>query len=385
MNPGGSPRREAGGPLVPWGRLVLWLIASRVAILALGLASTYVINKGPADCFRSLTLLLRHWDAYWYVAIAQEGYHLQQKTGELLSVNFFPLYPLLVRAVAFVVRDAWVAAYLVSNASLAGATVLLWKIARRDHSAEVADRAALLFLFNPVSFFYSAAYTESLFLLLLLTLAWFAMERNWLLAGACAFLLSLSRPVGVVAVVLLAAEFIAPHWFRRKNDNAKPVWPDPGTAAFIVSVTMGAAGLGLYCVFLNHRFGDPLAFAHAASSHWHHYFRTPWFSFFDPKFGVFYRRWFQCAVIVGMLLLALGFFLRVRLPWLVLTGTFLLVYLSTAHLESMPRYLSVLFPFYVIAARAGERWPLVESLILAGSSLLLAFSTILFVTGYWFT
>lgn len=385
MNPDGPSRREDGRPAVPWGRLALWLALSRAAFLALGLASTYIVTKGPAETSHKTLALLRHWDAEWYINIAKEGYHAEKKTGELLSVNFFPLYPALVRDLHFLVRDYWLAGYLVSNACLVGATVLLWKIARRDNPAAVADRAVLLFLFNPVAFFYSAAYTESLFLLLLLGLAWFAAERKWLHAGVCGTLIGLSRPVGIVAVVLIAAEFIAPHLARHRDTEDKPSWPDPGAAAFLISLVLGASGLAAYCAYLDYHFGDPLAFARAASSHWHHYLRTPWFSFFDPKFGIFYRRWLQGAAVVGLLLLALGFYLRVRRTWLVLTAAFLLVYLSTAHLESMPRYLSVLFPFYLIAARAGARWPLLEPVILAVSVMLLAFSTILFVNGYWFT
>jgi len=385
MNANGSSRSEEDRSRVPWGRLVLWLAVSRVAFLALGIACTHIICTGPVDASHKVLTLLRHWDAYWYIAIAQEGYHVQEKTGELLAVNFFPLYPACIRLVEFVVRDYWAAAYLISNACLVGAAALLWRIARQDNPASVADRAALLFLFNPVTFFYSAAYTESLFVLLLLGMAWFARDRQWLRAGACGFLLGMCRPVGVVAVVLLAAEFVAAHSKRPSDDGGEAQGSGNGVVAFLTGVVLCAAGLGSYCAYLDYRFGDPLAFAHAASTHWHHYLRTPWFSFFDPKFGIFYRRWFQGAVVVALALLVLGFYLRVRRPWLVLTGAYVFAYLCTAHLESMPRYLSVLFPFYLIAARIGTRWPLLEPVILAISALLLAFSTILFVDGYWFT
>jgi hypothetical protein len=291
----------------------------------------------------------------------------------------------LVRAAGLVCPDLRLAGCFVSNACTFGACAILWKLARRDDAdPRVADRTVLFFLLNPVGIFYVVPYSEGLFVLVLTGLAYFATQRQWLRAGACGYLLTLSRPVGIVAVALLGAEFLAPHLARLRGRQTVTRWPDAQAAAFLACLILTAGGVATYSAWLAFRFGDPLLFLHAAS-HWHHYLTTPWFTLLDPKFGIFYRCWFRCAVIVGLWLWGLGFVLKLRPSYLVMTGVYLLVYLSTAHLESIPRYLSVLFPFYLVAARLCIRWPVVEPVLLAGSTLLLAFSTILFANGYWFT
>src|SRR5215210_6696521 len=54
------------------------------------------------------------WDSGWYSAIAQGGYGYIP--GHQSTIAFFPSYPLLMRAVAVVVRNAYVAGILVTVA-----------------------------------------------------------------------------------------------------------------------------------------------------------------------------------------------------------------------------------------------------------------------------
>ena len=56
------------------------------------------------------------WDAGWFVAIARHGYENTQ------SAAFFPLYPLVVRALAVVLRSEVAAGVVVSLTSAAGLT-----------------------------------------------------------------------------------------------------------------------------------------------------------------------------------------------------------------------------------------------------------------------
>ena len=91
---------------------------------------------------------------------------------------FFPLYPLLVRAVAATLLRPChrllppravlaLAGALLSNAAFVGAAVLLYHLsARVTGSRRVACAAALLFCISPASVFMSVAYTESLYTVL---------------------------------------------------------------------------------------------------------------------------------------------------------------------------------------------------------------------------
>jgi hypothetical protein len=381
--PGASPSGR-GRLAVPWRRITLYVLASRVFIYVLANLSVYAVSKGPFARNRApLDLnLFNHWDAAWYLGVAQEGY--AATAHGMASTAFFPLYPLLVRAVGLLCHDFRVAGYLISNACLLGSCLVLWKLAARDTGREsVADRAVIFFLFNPVSFFYSTIYSESLFFLLMIGTAWFATERRWLAAGACGYLGALTRPVGVLLLSLLVIEFIAPHLARLRGKSNAPRVPNPEIPAFLTSLAMTLAGLGTYCLCLAHRFGHPFAFMSAQAS-WYRHFAMPWISF-GNLYLAFYTVWFYAAVVIALVVLAVGFLLRLRLSYSVMCAVYFLFYLSTMRLESIPRFLSVLFPFYLTIALVATRYPRLEPFLIAGSTMLLTLSVILFVNGYWFT
>ena len=94
--------------------------------------------------------ILTQWDGVWYRLIAKHGYGPPMPE---LAAAFFPVYPLLVRAVAFIVRDFQVASLLVSNGCLIAAALLLVRLLRLDYDELVCRRAITFLMFNPVSFF----------------------------------------------------------------------------------------------------------------------------------------------------------------------------------------------------------------------------------------
>jgi len=385
MEPSILPSGGAGGrrPPLPWGRITGYFLASRVFIYVIGILSVHVIAKGEAARSMAPLDLFNNWDAHWYLDIARDGYRAHD-----YSTAFFPLYPLLLHLAGFVFHDLRIAGYLVSNALLLGSCFLLWKLVARDEGREeVADRALIFFLFCPVSFFFSIVYTESLFFFLMLALACCATERRWLAAGCFGYLAALTRPVGVLLVVVLVAEFVV--LFREhcrsagKNAPTLPPLRRP-TACFLGSLLLTVAGLGTYCFYLGRTFGNPLDFV-KSQAHWNRYFALPWVPFERFIYLAFYDVWFYAAVAMGFILIVIGLAMRLRASYSTLCIAYFLVYLSTSQLEAIPRFLSVLFPFYITIAIVAVRWPRLEPLLLAGSVMLLTLSTVLFVNGYWFT
>ena len=102
------------------------------------------------------------WDTGFYASIAEEGYRYQGVP--LPSVAFFPLYPLMMRAVGALVGDVLVAGILISNAALLLAVMLLYRLADESWGEAVAGRTVWYFLIFPAAFFGTAVYSESLFL-----------------------------------------------------------------------------------------------------------------------------------------------------------------------------------------------------------------------------
>src|SRR4051794_9553842 len=196
---------------------------------------------------------LARWDSIWYLGIAHDGY-----AGA--STAFFPLYPLLVRALA-PVGTPWAllaSAYAVSLASFAGALVLLRRLVELELGADAARRALFLLAFFPGALWFGVPYSESVFLLLSVGAIYAARTNHWAWAGVCAALASGTRSAGIVLLVPLA--MIA--WRRR--DRAA-VW-----------LALAPAGLAAYSGYLAATQGDAFAYLHLQDT---------WFRSFAGPFG----------------------------------------------------------------------------------------------------
>lgn len=367
-------------PPIPWRRLVVWFIASRVLIWTIAGLSTLVVSPGKFFTPPSAPLgWLNHWDASWYLHVIQHGYNFDP--SKMSSVNFLPLYPLLVRAIAWALPSVEIAAYLVSNAFAFGAAALLWRLSfGLNQRASSADGAVQFFFFGPVGFFFATIYSEATFIFCVLAALLAARHQRWLFAGILGALASCTRSVGVLLVVPLLVEFLQHHPLRTTWRS----WP---TWRGLLYCALPLAGLLLYTLYLGWRFDDPRAYliSQGYGGKGYSYF---WDTFASRHFDAitpFYRWWFGGAVVTGVALLLAGALLRLPLSFTAFALTCCLLYFSTKTLECMPRFLSVVAPFYSTLGEIKTRWPAAGEALFATSAALLALSVILFVNGYWFT
>src|SRR4029079_2485818 len=122
------------------------------------------------------------WDAGWFLRVAQHGYDIPQ------TAAFFPLYPLCVRALAFVLRSHLAAGVLISLASAAGAAGLPYPLSAAGRAALLSrlsrSRGAVLLLaLYPVAYVFTSVYSDALFLLLVLAAFDAAVRARSLAAG----------------------------------------------------------------------------------------------------------------------------------------------------------------------------------------------------------
>ena len=102
----------------------------------------------------------QRWDACWYTKIATFGFEPQE-----LSVNFWPLFPLLTGIVSPLVGGAVaLAGLIVSGVAYVGAMVGLYRLVARDLDPAMARRTMVLISIFPSAFFLFAPFTEALFL-----------------------------------------------------------------------------------------------------------------------------------------------------------------------------------------------------------------------------
>ena len=240
----------------PYLRALLILIGSRLEVAQAIVFTSRFVQRAPGDVFTDVTprwyrYLLR-WDAGWYLRIARQGYAYNGDNLVQQPVVFYPLYPLLSKAVSIVLGISEAAALLVvANISLVLATLLLFKLVKDEYGNEVASYATAALCFFPASLFFSAGYTESLTLLLIVTFYLLLKKERYLLAAIAAGLALATRSTGIVLCLPLLFEL----WRKRGLNPGRLVLKT------ILSMVLATSGLWLYIIYLGVAFHIPFAFA----------------------------------------------------------------------------------------------------------------------------
>ncbi len=342
---------------------------------------------GPARYTGALRVWLQK-DAVWYLAIAQRGYDYSPVAQS--RANFFPLYPLLIHLVAPLVaifpvaNPAALAGMAIAWLAFAGACVALYQLALGRFGRRVAIGSVTLLALFPFSFYYGAVYTESIYLLLA-AWAFVALERErWWLAGALAGLASAARPPGLLIGACVALAY-ALAWLRTRH----PLRPD------ILALALTPLGTMAYMLYCWARWGDPLAYINTSRAGWHGGQMRLGGLRFIAHILAHPIRWLTppdltSAVTLLWIILALAFL--VALPWVwralgpVYTffalASILAPVLDFPTANSLGRYLSVVFPVFMVVAYLLRGHPRVAGWLAVVSGMLLLFFASCFVAGY---
>jgi len=148
---------------------------------------------------------LRHWDGTWYVTVATEGY----TSAHSANAAFWPLYPWLMEL--GVQLTGWTPetiGYLISNVAFYFALHFLFRLVTLDFNPTIARRTLWAIALFPTAFFFTAVYTESLFLMVVAAALLCARRGDWLLAGLIGLLAALTRSAGVMLLAPFGVLFL---------------------------------------------------------------------------------------------------------------------------------------------------------------------------------
>jgi mannosyltransferase PIG-V len=309
---------------------------------------------------------LARWDSVWYLGIAHDGYDGGADTA------FFPLYPLLVRALVLPHPSEaalLVSAYVVSLACFAAALWLLQRLVELELGRPVAIATVWLLALFPASLFFGAPYSESLFLLVSVGAFYAARRGRWAWAGGLALAAAATRSAGIVLLVPLVVL-----WLDSK----------PRRGGDLAWLALAPLGLGAYALHLGIAHGDALAFIDAQKE-WFREFAGPFVGvwdgttaawdglrqlvsgsretvYFEPAAGDPFRvaaiNLLLFSFLVFAVVAVVGAFRRLPLAY----GAYALAALALPlsypvdpqPLMSLPRFLAVLFPLFIWLAVVSE-------------------------------
>lgn len=286
--------------------------------------------------------IFSRWDAQWYLDIAKHGYHYKPGDGLHANTAFFPLYPALMGASSklFGKRDISIlsAGLLISNVSLLVALAYLIALVRLDFNDEIANRSAFYLLVFPTTLFFSAVYTESLFLAAVIIAFYYARHDRWWLAGIAGAAATLTRPPGILMLAALAFEYLQQRNFR---------WREVRSNA--AALALLPLALALHFTYLERKTGNFWIFFQTEKDWGRGLVGTP------GRFASF------AHFAGGDLFVALLALVSIAVAWRRLRPSYalyatlaFLMPLASGSLLGMGRFCLVIFPIYVVLAMAGE-------------------------------
>lgn len=248
---------ERGSDSKPFKRAFLYVLAlfalSRLLVFLMatyGAVMTDDISKlSPLNWIR--------WDANHYIGLAENWY--VNEGDPRFHIVFFPLYPAVLRMARVLFGwDAGVFGIVFSNACLLASSVALYCLAYEEYGYSRALLSACLFLFSPMTFFYSLPFSESLFFLLTVLSAYMAVKKKFAWAIVFGALSAYTRILGLLSAVVVFYEMIK----DQKGLSAS------GYIKRIMAVSLIGTGFLAY-LYLNYSVtGNAFTFLQYQKEHW---------------------------------------------------------------------------------------------------------------------
>jgi hypothetical protein len=374
-------------------------LATRLGVLAVGFLAVILIGFPPEASNRwriysnDLLDLPSRWDTGWYLGIATTGYtYAPDSTAQYQqNIAFFPAFPMAMRALSplFGRHTLWTGV-VISIAAFYFALVYLLRLARSELGDD--DQAAAvvaLIAAYPFAVFFSAAYTEGLFLLTLVGAVYHFRQNELWRAAFWGFVCGLTRPPGCFLSVVLGLMAVAPMWDRARWRPIVPPpngWPDIGARLLAAS----APGLGMlaFSAFIYQLTGNAFQWT-MQNAAWGRVYRSL-DSIVSDRFAMIANNGFYSYAstqtidlfysLAVLLCLAAVWpvYRRFGLPYAVFIILNLLPPMSAGGMLSMGRVTSVLFPVFLwlgaaIPARHRTAW-------IAAFALLQGFVAVMFFT-----
>lgn len=355
--------------------LIFFLTLRLLAIPGYFLLAEYFAPLDFISSFWQNNYLLWSWanfDGEHYLSIAKFGY---QWRGNMPQYAFFPLLPLLIKLVSLVVRDYFLASQIIIFTSVYAIIELFprWlKLVKHN------SKHSLLALFLvPGAVFLGSIYTEPLFIALTLGVFILTEKKRYLPAALLAGLATASRISGVFVAIFLI--------YRLFRSNLS-------TMRKLILSVISFLGIISYSLYMLLTTGDPLKWYHAQGAWGKSTATSPFTTIWNYARALTVELQWDLTHLVVFLEVALTIwtiYLFVRVVKDKLLSTGYILYLAgnlflpiiTGSLGSMPRFLLILFPSFVVLDTFTPKMRRISYTI---STAIMLIGLTLFTRGRWF-
>jgi len=257
-----TPSANGGTPPASSARTRWFPVVALAAYFACRIVTVVAVALVNLSTHNSVLYDLTIWDGTWFLRAVRHGYpvHLPMAHGHVIQnpIAFFPMFPLVVRALHATGLDPGVAALVVSGVTGATAVLAVGFLARRIAGDEAGKRAALLFAVFPGTFVFSFAYSEGI----VVTCVGFGLiallDRRWWLAGLLGAVATAASPLALAFVVSCAWSGIGAAWKARRP------WP-------LIAPLLAPLGFVAYMAYLWRHTGQLMAWRLTERGGWKSY------------------------------------------------------------------------------------------------------------------
>jgi hypothetical protein len=219
-------------------------VTARVLVAAGYVAAVAISDRLVHHRTQQLTNGLVAWDGTWYRDLAIHGYH----GVALQGVRFFPLFPLLGRALGAPIGGhvSGVLVVVANLAALAAAVLVRHLVLLEKGDQALADRAVWCTAIFPAAFVLVFAYAEAIMILATVGAFLSLRSRRWWWAAGFGVVATLARPIGIIVIVAALVEGLSGLGAADARDRL-------GRAAAVLAPVLALAG---WLAWVGHTFGN---------------------------------------------------------------------------------------------------------------------------------
>ena len=300
-------------------------------------------------------------DTPHYLYLAENWY---QAAGEKANlIVFYPLYPLLMKIVGFVVRDYFTAGVLISNVCLGVSGYYMYKLIHGEAGEEGAYDGWAIYVLYPFGAFMVLVFTESLSMMLVVMCLYYIKKNKWVLAGILGLLAAVSKSQCIALLVPAVYEAVV-YMVRKKKFDVR-------------CLGVIAIPFGTFAYFLINKIvqGDFFAFvAHEEAAPW--YNKSQWiadnltqhYGMAQDYFGLsLLIYWIQIILYFAVIILLFyGLKKKVSPSLIAFGGAYMFISYLHGWLISGPRYMMGCVTIYIVCAVIPKRSVRIIILLLFG-------------------
>lgn len=351
--------------------VVYKLVVFGLAFVALCTVA-HIVPQSPGH----FVALMFQWDALHVLRVAGEGYLAKEP-----SIQIFPAFPMLIRAVQLVVRDWQWSAFLAAQGCSYLAFHYFYKLARTELNREQALIALALFAFFPTAYFLSVPYMEPAFCAASFAAVYYLRIESYGPAAVAAAVATLSRMNGLFLLPALVV-----HAFLNRDRLSRRQ-----AAGLMATALAILAAFGVYLAMNWSLYGDPLYFLGLQGKAWGVHLSWPFKGALEAVLSWSARSPSdRMSIIVCELAFTFAALALLPLVWrrerafdFTYTAVNLMTLVCLDFWLSRPRYVIILYPLFFAAAPWFERKLTRLGLYLLGSSALFGIYWALYLNAQW--